>query len=106
MTSAVMLLDRTVSRRSKPSSRTTLDGEQPYPWNLLQLQDVMSRHRGRNLPDKEFRYLRTVMVTAAVYWDLNSELHYKTPPHNLTAPGRILCFNKQSLSPIRATPEN
>src|ERR1700681_4211112 len=38
--------DRTVSRRSKPSSRTTLIGEQPYPWDLLQPQDVMSRHRG------------------------------------------------------------
>ncbi len=38
--------DRTVLRRSKPSSRTTLIGEQPNPWNLLQLQDVMSRHRG------------------------------------------------------------
>ncbi len=38
--------DRTVSRRSKPSSRTTLNGEQPYPWDWLQPQDVMSRHRG------------------------------------------------------------
>src|SRR6202161_4973011 len=38
--------DRTVSRRSKPSSRTTLNGEQPYPWDLLQPQNVMSRHRG------------------------------------------------------------
>ena len=38
--------DRTVSRRSEPSSRTTLMGEQPNPWNQLQLQDVMSRHRG------------------------------------------------------------
>src|SRR6201992_1061081 len=38
--------DRTVSRRSKPSSRTTLNGEQPYPWDPLQPQDVMSRHRG------------------------------------------------------------
>src|ERR1700741_978336 len=38
--------DRTVSRRSKPSSRTTLIGEQPTPWDLLQPQDVMSRHRG------------------------------------------------------------
>src|SRR5208282_5939439 len=34
--------DRTVSRRSEPSSRTTLNGEQPYPWDLLQPQDVMS----------------------------------------------------------------
>ena len=38
--------DRTVSRRSKPSSRTTLNGEQPYPWDRLQPQDEMSRHRG------------------------------------------------------------
>ena len=38
--------NRTVSRRSKPSSRTTLNGEQPYPWDRLQPQDVMSRHRG------------------------------------------------------------
>lgn len=38
--------DRTVSRRSEPSSRTALMGEQPNPWNLLQLQDATSRHRG------------------------------------------------------------
>ena len=38
--------DRTVSRRSGPSSRTTLTGEQPDPWDLLQPQDVISRHRG------------------------------------------------------------
>ena len=42
--------DRTVSRRSKPSSRTTLIGEQPNPWDLLQPQDVMSRHRGAKHP--------------------------------------------------------
>ena len=38
--------DRTVSRRSEPSSRTALNGEQPYPWDRLQPQDAMSRHRG------------------------------------------------------------
>src|ERR1700742_4365643 len=38
--------DRTVSRRSEPSSRTTLIGEQPNPWDLLQPQDATSRHRG------------------------------------------------------------
>jgi len=38
--------DKTVSQRFKPSSRITLIGEQPNPWNLLQLQDVMNRHRG------------------------------------------------------------
>ena len=42
--------DRTVSRRSEPSSRATLMGEQPNPWNLLQLQDVTSRHRGAKPP--------------------------------------------------------
>src|SRR6476660_6293795 len=38
--------DRTVSRRSKPSSRAALTGEQPDPWDLLQPQDATSRHRG------------------------------------------------------------
>ena len=38
--------DQTVSRRFEPSSRTTLIGEQPNPWELLHPQDVMSRHRG------------------------------------------------------------
>ena len=42
--------DRTVSRRSEPSSRTALIGEQPNPWNRLQLQDAMSRHRGAKPP--------------------------------------------------------
>src|SRR5659263_427385 len=42
--------DRTVSRRSKPSSRTALMGEQPNPWDLLQPQDAMSRHRGAKPP--------------------------------------------------------
>ena len=42
--------DRTVSRRSKPSSRTALMGEQPNPWDLLQPQDATSRHRGAKPP--------------------------------------------------------
>src|SRR4030065_2797905 len=42
--------DRTVSPRSKPSSRTALIGEQPNPWDLLQPQDAMSRHRGAKPP--------------------------------------------------------
>ena len=45
-----MDMDRAVSRRSEPSSRTTLMGEQPNPWDLLQPQDVMSRHRGAKPP--------------------------------------------------------
>ena len=42
--------DRTVSRRSEPSSRATLIGEQPNPWELLHPQDVTSRHRGAKPP--------------------------------------------------------
>ena len=42
--------DRTVSRRSEPSSRTALMGEQPNPWDRLQPQDAMSRHRGCQTP--------------------------------------------------------
>ena len=47
-------------------------------------------HAGRNLPDKEFRYLRTVIVTAAVYWGFSSKLRSEelTPPINLPALGR------------------
>ena len=41
--------DRTVSRRTEPSSRTPLIGEQPNPWDRLQPQDGMSRHRGAKL---------------------------------------------------------
>ncbi len=43
---------------------------------------------GRNLPDKEFRYLRTVIVTAAVYWGFGSMLRFLTYSLNLPAPGR------------------
>ena len=42
--------DRPGSRRSEPSSRTTLMGEQPNPWDRLQPQDVTSRHRGAEPP--------------------------------------------------------
>ena len=42
--------DRTVSRRSEPSSRTALIGGQPNPWDRLQPQDAMSRHRGAKPP--------------------------------------------------------
>ena len=42
--------DRTVSRRSEPSSRAALIGGQPNPWDLLQPQDATSRHRGAKPP--------------------------------------------------------
>ncbi|TYH12561.1 hypothetical protein ES288_A06G077800v1 [Gossypium darwinii] len=95
-------MDRTVSRRSEPSSRTALMGEQPNPWNILQPQvrvvriftgmsilpslsprqcpDRYAFRAGRNLPDKEFHYLRTVIVTAAVHWGFGRRL----PCHQVT----------------------
>ena len=42
---------------------------------LRQCPDRYTIRAGRNLPDKEFRYLRTVIVTAAVYWGFDSKLH-------------------------------
>lgn len=83
----------------------------------LSLRQYPSRctiRAGRNLPDKEFRYLRTVIVTAAVYWGFNSELLPCgiTPPLNLPAPAGVspytspcglaetCVFAKQSLGSI------
>ena len=47
---------------------------------LRQCPDRYTIRAGRNLPDKEFRYLRTVIVTAAVYWGFNSELRLASNP--------------------------
>jgi hypothetical protein len=58
--------DRTVSRRSKPSSRTTLNGEQPYPWDLLQPRDVMSRHRGAK-PRRRYELLGAISLLSPAY---------------------------------------
>jgi hypothetical protein len=58
--------DRTVSRRSEPSSRTTLIGEQPNPWDLLQPQDVMSRHRGAKRP-RRYGLLGVISLLSPAY---------------------------------------
>ena len=60
---------------------------------MRQYPDHYTFRAGQNLPDKEFRYLRTVIVTAAVHWGFNSELRIiayaiLTLPLNLPAPGR------------------
>ena len=80
---------------------------------LRQCPNHYAFRAGRNLPDKEFRYLRTVIVTAAVYWGLSSKLRVSANLSlNLPAPGRRqpiyftfrfcidLCFAKQLLGPI------
>ena len=58
--------DRTVSRRSKPSSRTALMGEQPNPWDLLQPQDAMSRHRGAK-PSRRYGLLGKISLLSPGY---------------------------------------
>ena len=70
--------DRTVSRRSEPSSRTTLIGEQPNPWDLLQPQDAMSRHRGAKPPRRcgllgEISLLSPAYLLSVERWPFHSE---------------------------------
>src|SRR5919201_2027589 len=87
--------DRTVSRRSKPSSRTTLNGEQPYPWDLLQPQDVMSRHRGAK-PPRRYGLLGEISLLSPAYL-LSVErwpVHMGPPDHY----GRLSSLLEPSLS--------
>jgi hypothetical protein len=72
--------DRTVSRRSKPSSRTTLIGEQPNPWDLLQPQDVMSRHRGAK-QCRRYELLGTISLLSPAYL-----LSVERWPHHMEPP--------------------
>src|ERR687889_2148729 len=58
--------DRTVSRRSKPSSRTALIGEQPNPWDRLQPQDATSRHRGAK-PSRRYGLLGKISLLSPGY---------------------------------------
>jgi hypothetical protein len=74
--------DRTVLRRSEPSSRATLIGEQPNPWDLLQPQDVMSRHRGAK-PSRRYELLDSISLLSLAYllsverW----QFHIQPPDH-------------------------
>ena len=74
--------DRTVSRRSEPSSRTTLIGEQPNPWDLLQPQDVMSRHRGAKLL-RRYELLEGISLLSPAYLlsDERWRFHFLPPDH-------------------------
>ena len=74
--------DQTVSRRFKPSSRTTLNGEQPYPWDLLQPQDVMSRHRGAK-PRRRYELLGAISLLSPAYLLSNERwpFHAEPPDH-------------------------
>ena len=74
--------DRTVSRRSEPSSRTALIGEQPNPWELLHPQDAMSRHRGAK-PERRCELLTPISLLSPAYL-LSVErcpFHTEAPDH-------------------------
>ena len=74
--------DRTVSRRTEPSSRTALIGEQPNPWDLLQPQDAMSRHRGAK-PRRRYERSGAISLLSPEYL-LSIErrqFHFQPPDH-------------------------
>jgi len=87
--------DRTVSRRSEPSSRTALNGEQPYPWDLLQPQDAMSRHRGAK-PLRRCELLGVISLLSPEYllsferWPFHTETTGSLTP--AFAPARPVCL--------------
>ena len=80
--------DRTVSRRSEPSSRATLMAEQPTPWDLLQPQDVTSRHRSPK-PLRRYELLGGLSLLSPEYllsferWPFHTEPpdHYALVSH-------------------------
>ena len=87
--------DRTVSRRSEPSSRATLIGEQPNPWDLLQPQDVTSRHRGAKPPRRcellgEISLLSPAYLLSFERWPFHSETTGSLYP--AFAPARLVCL--------------
>src|SRR5699024_4304626 len=97
--------DRTVSRRSEPSSRATLMGEQPNPWDLLQPQDVTSRHRGAK-PPRRCELLGEISLLSPEYL-LSFErwpFHTVPPDHYALLSYLIdLCLSQSSsLMPLRS----
>src|ERR1700749_868889 len=99
--------DRPVSRRSKPSSRTALIGEQPNPWDLLQPQDAMSRHRGAKPPRRcgllgEISLLSPEYLLSVERWPFHAE-----PPDHLDLLSYLLDMSVLQLStlmPMHSTP--
>ena len=99
--------DRTVSRRSEPSSRATLMVEQPNPWDLLQPQDVTSRHRGAK-PLRRYELLGGISLLSPEYL-LSFErrpFHAETPDHYALVSNLIDVYVSQSsaLMPLHSAP--
>ena len=98
--------DRTVSRRSEPSSRAALMGEQPNPWDLLQPQDATSRHRGAK-PLRRYELLGGISLLSPEYL-LSFErcpFHAETPDHYALVSYLIDLYVSQSsaLMPLHST---
>ena len=98
--------DRTVSRRSEPSSRATLMGEQPNPWDLLQPQDVTSRHRGAEPPRRcellgETSLLSPEYLLSYERWPFHTEPpdHYVLLSHLID----LLVSQSSTLMPLHST---
>ena len=92
--------DQTVSRRFKPSSRTALIGEQPNPWDLLQPQDAMSRHRGAK-PPRRYGLLGEISLLSPAYllsverWPFHTE-----PPDHYVLLSHLLDLSVSQLSTL------
>src|ERR1700686_5883024 len=98
--------DRTVSRRSEPSSRTALTGEQPDPWDLLQPQDAMSRHRGAK-PSRRYELLDSISLLSLAYLLSVERRQFHIPPSDhlglLSHLLDLLVLQLTWLLPIRST---
>jgi hypothetical protein len=92
--------DRTVSRRSEPSSRATLIGEQPNPWDLLQPQDVTSRHRGAK-PPRRYELLGEISLLSPEYLlSFERRPFHTEPPDHYTRLSSLLGLSALQSSPL------
>ena len=98
--------DRPGSRRSEPSSRTTLIGEQPNPWDLLQPQDVMSRHRGAK-PRRRYELLGAISLLSPEYLlSVERRRFHTRPPDHYDLLSHLLDLSvsqSSTLVPLRST---
>src|SRR5215213_8091606 len=88
--------DRTVSRRSKPSSRTALMGEQPNPWDLLQPQDATSRHRGAKPSRRIGLWGKISLLSPGTFYPLSDTA--STCRCRVTSPSFRSCSTRRSRS--------
>src|SRR5918992_4966928 len=94
--------DRTVSRRSEPSSRAAFMGEQPTLWDLLQPQDATSRHRGAK-PCRRYGLLGRISLLSLGYLlaDERRPYHEEPPDHYLLLSYLLDLSVSQSSSLVR-----